>query len=205
VARALFGIAPAEAGTIRLDGEEVEIRRPADAIQLGLALVPEDRQKHGLLPPLSMAENTSGASLRHIFPLGWIQPAREKAIAEQYRQRLRIVSRDTDQPVRELSGGNQQKVVLAKWLHTDPRILILDEPTRGVDIGAKQEVHQVMSDLSQQGKAILLISSDLPEILAMSDRIVVLREGRVTGRFTREEATAENIMAAATGRSEVLA
>lgn len=203
VARALFGIAPADAGTIRVDGREVKIRRPADAIDLGLALVPEDRQQHGLLPPLSMAQNTSGASLRQMFPLGWIKSARETAVAEQYRQRLRIVSRDTEQPVRELSGGNQQKVVLAKWLHTEPRILILDEPTRGVDIGAKQEVHQVMSDLSQQGKGILLISSDLPEILAMSDRILVLREGRVTGRFTREEATAENIMKAATGKIEV--
>lgn len=204
VARAIFGIAPADAGTIRVDGQTVAINRPVEAIDLGLALVPEDRQQHGLLPPLPIAQNISGASLKRIFPTGWIVPSREADIANDYRKRLNIASRAAEQPVRELSGGNQQKVVLAKWLRTEPRILVLDEPTRGVDIGAKQEVHHVMSELSKQGKAILLISSDLPEILAMSDRIVVLREGSITGRFTRAEATAEKIMAAATGRTEVL-
>ena len=126
----------------------------------------------------------------------------ETAAAETFRTQLKIVSRDARQETRELSGGNQQKVVLAKWLQTDPTLLILDEPTRGIDIGAKQEVHHLMNELSKQGKGILLISSDLPEILGMSDRIIVLCEGRVTGRFSRAEATPEIIMAAAIGHKE---
>ncbi len=202
VARALFGIAPATGGEIVVEGRAVTIRSPADAIRLGIALVPEDRQQHGLLPPFSIAQNISAASLGQLFPNSWIQPKRETAAAETFRTQLKIVSRDARQETRELSGGNQQKVVLAKWLQTDPTLLILDEPTRGIDIGAKQEVHHLMNELSKQGKGILLISSDLPEILGMSDRIIVLCEGRVTGRFSRAEATPEIIMAAATGHKE---
>lgn len=205
VAQAIFGIDPADAGTIRIDGETVWIRQPADAIRRRLALVPEDRQKHGLFTALPITENIASASLRRIHPGGWILPRREHEIADRYRTRLRIASRDGRQTANELSGGNQQKVVLAKWLETDPQVLILDEPTRGVDVGAKQEVHHLMSELTAQGRGILLISSDLPEILAMSDRIVVMREGRISGLFLREEATAEKIMAAATGQTEVLA
>lgn len=202
IARALFGIAPADEGEIIIEGDTARIGAPADAIRLGMALVPEDRQQHGLLPPFSIAQNTSAASLDRVFPKKWIHHQKEAAVAEGYRGQLRIASRDVQQTTSELSGGNQQKVVLAKWLNTEPRTLILDEPTRGVDIGAKQEVHHLMSELSRQGKAILLISSDLPEVLAMSDRIVVLREGRVTGRFSRAEATPEKVMAAATGQTE---
>jgi rhamnose transport system ATP-binding protein len=202
VGRALFGVAPATGGEIRVKGKAAHIRSPADAIRLGIALVPEDRQQHGLLPPFSIAQNTSAASLNRMFPKSWIHSKKEANVAETYRGRLNIASRDVQQATRELSGGNQQKVVLAKWLHTNPDILILDEPTRGIDIGAKQEVHHLMNELSRQGKAIVLISSDLPEILAMSDRIVVLREGRITGRFTRGQATQEKIMAAATGQLE---
>lgn len=202
VARSLFGIAPADRGKMLVDGREVVVRRPADAIRLGMALVPEDRQAHGLFPPFTIAENVGAASLRSLFPAGWIRRQREVDIAETYRGSLRIASRDFSQRASELSGGNQQKVVLAKWLQTQPRILILDEPTRGIDIGAKQEVHHLMSELTRQGKAILLISSDLPEVLAMSDRIIVLREGRITGELSRAEATAEKVMAAATGQTE---
>jgi rhamnose transport system ATP-binding protein len=201
VARALFGVAPAEAGTILIDGETVRISSPSDAIRLGLALVPEDRQQHGLLPPFSLAENISAASLPTLFPSSWIQPSREATVAEEYRASLRIASRDVRQPASELSGGNQQKVVLGKWLHTAPRILLLDEPTRGIDIGAKQEVHHLMNTLASEGKAILLISSDLPEILGMADRILVMREGKLAAEFPHAEATAENVMAAATGQN----
>jgi len=199
VARALFGVSPAGAGTVRVDGQTVRIRHPAEAIRLGIALVPEDRRAHGLFLPLDLARNTSAASLPALFPSGWIKKSAEDNLAENYREKLRVASRDIHQPASELSGGNQQKIVLAKWLNTDPRIVILDEPTRGIDIGAKQEVHHLMNELTRQGKAVLLVSSDLPEVLAMSDRILVMREGRLTGHFTRAEATAEKVMSAATG------
>lgn len=200
VASSLFGIRPADAGTIVVRGEEVTIRDPAQAIRLKMAYVPEDRQHHGLVLPFSVAQNTTLAYLRQLFARWWLKPARERELAEGYRKRLAIALRDTGQPVWELSGGNQQKVVLSKWLLTEPEILILDEPTRGIDVGAKQEVHHLMGELCRQGKAILLISSDLPEVLALSDRILVMREGTVTGHFRSEEATAEKVMAAATGQ-----
>ncbi len=201
VARALFGIRPAEAGNIRVRGAPAAIRRPADAIRLGMACVPEDRQHHGLVLPFTVTRNTTLASLRRLFPRGRIRPATERDLAERYRRELAIELRTVEQPTRELSGGNQQKVVLSKWLLTEPEILILDEPTRGIDVGAKQEVHRLMGELCRQGKAILLISSDLLEILALSDRILVLREGRLTGRFAHDEATAEKVMNAATGQT----
>jgi ABC-type sugar transport system ATPase subunit len=131
---------------------------------------------------------------------GWLQDKAERAATQDYVEQLRIVLRDVAQPVRELSGGNQQKVVIAKWMMVKPQIMILDEPTRGIDIGAKSEVHRLMSELAAQGIAILMISSEMPEILAMSDRVLVMREGRMTGHFQRAEATAERIMAAATGQ-----
>ncbi len=200
VASAIFGIRPADTGKIEIRGEAVRIDNPAQAIRLKLAYVPEDRQHHGLVLPFSVAGNVTMASLRRLFPRGWLRPPRERELAEDYRTRLSINLRDTSQPVWELSGGNQQKVVLSKWLITEPEILILDEPTRGIDVGAKQEVHHLMGELCRQGKAVLMISSDLPEVLALSDRILVMREGRLTGHFRREEATAENVMAAATGQ-----
>jgi len=200
VGRALFGVAPADAGTIQVDGRQVAIRNPQDAARHKIAYVPEDRARHGLFGPMSIAANTAMAHLPSISALGWLLGGRQRALAESWKQKLRIRLRDVDQPVRELSGGNQQKVVLAKWLTTEPEVLILDEPTRGVDVGAKAEVHHLMAELARQGKAILMISSDLPEVLAMSDRILVMREGRPAGEFTREHATQENIMAAATGQ-----
>lgn len=201
VANALFGIIPAGSGTIRVRDRTVAIRRPREAIDLGIALVPEDRQQQGLFTDFSIASNVTAAHLPALFPMKWILPSRETELVNARRAQLQIASRHARQPVFELSGGNQQKVVLAKWLVTEPDILILDEPTRGVDIGAKQEVHRLMGDLSRQGKAIVLISSDLPEVLALSDRIIVMREGRIAGRFERAEATPEKIMSAATGQA----
>lgn len=201
VGEAIFGVTRLDAGSVLLDGKPVRIHSPRQAVQLGLAYVPEDRQQHGLLLTMPIAENVTLPVLKQFARLGWLRLQREKEIAEEYTKRLHLRgARDVSQAVGELSGGNQQKVVLAKWLLSQPRVLILDEPTRGIDIGAKAEVHRIMGELAGQGMAILMISSELPEILAMSDRVLVLREGRLTGHYSRAEATQEKIMASATGQ-----
>ncbi len=201
VANAIFGINPPDGGKVRIDGKQVTIRSPKQMIRMGIGYVPEDRQHHGLFLPFPVSVNTTMAILDKISPGGWFRPKLERQLALSYCTNLRVHLRDIAQATSELSGGNQQKVVLAKWLLTEPHILILDEPTRGIDIGAKSEVHHLIGDLARQGKAILMISSEMPEILAMSDRIVVMREGRINGRFERKNATAEAIIAAATGQT----
>jgi len=200
VALALFGIEPAEYGQIMLNGMPVDIKSPKQAIELGIAYVPEDRRQHGLILELSIAKNITLPKLNAYAEMGLVQESNEAMVAEQYRQQFSIRTPDVKLHAGKLSGGNQQKVVLSKWLNTNPRLLILDEPTRGIDVGAKEEVHRLISDLAQQGIAILMISSDLPEVLAMSDRIMVMREGRQMGIFSREEADQEVIMTAAMGR-----
>jgi rhamnose transport system ATP-binding protein len=201
VGLALFGIAPADSGEIRLDGRPVRIRDPQDALKLRIAYSTEDRRALGLVFPLSIAANISLPTLaRYLDRLGLVQRAAEEAAAERYRDRLRIRAPSVRVPVATLSGGNQQKVVLSKWLDTHPRVLILDEPTRGIDVGSKAEVHQIIDELAQEGIAIILISSDLPEVLATSDRILVMREGRQMAILDREEATAERVLAAAMGQ-----
>ncbi len=202
VARAIFGIEPPDEGEIWLDGRRVHIPNPKVAVQLGMAYVPEDRQKHGLLLPMRIDQNMTLPILREVSRLGWLDSAQEAAIARDWQSKLDIRMRSPEQAAWELSGGNQQKVVLSKWLLTRPKVLILDEPTRGVDIGAKAEVHHLMNELAHQGIAILMISSELPEVLAMSDRILVMREGHMMGEFSREEATQEKVMAAAVGQIE---
>jgi ABC-type sugar transport system ATPase subunit/ribose/xylose/arabinose/galactoside ABC-type transport system permease subunit len=201
VAQSIFGAAPLTSGQIAIDGKRVNIRSPRDAIQHGVAYVPEDRQHDGLLLPFRISSNLTLANLRESSCFGWLRAGREREIGARWRDRLEIRLRDLAQPARELSGGNQQKVVLGKWLHTEPQILLLDEPTRGIDIGAKAQVHKLMVELARQGKAILLISSDLPEVLAMSDRVLVMCEGRITAEFTAAVATQEKVMAAATGQA----
>lgn len=199
VARAIFGVEPADRGTILVDGRQVNIRSPNDALAEGIAYVPEDRQQHGLVLPMNVTQNITLPLLRELTNAGgWLNQAAEEKVAQEFATRLDVRAAGLWQRAQELSGGNQQKVVLAKWLATRPRILILDEPTRGIDVGTKAAVHQLMNTLAKQGMAILMISSELPEILGMSDRIVVMYEGRVTGRFSRAEATQEKIMAAAT-------
>ena len=198
VAHAIFGVEPADRGTIWLNGREAHIRSPKDALALGIAYLPEDRQQHGLVLPMNITQNVTLPILREFARLGWVDQVAEEQKAREFADRLDVRAAGLWQRVRELSGGNQQKVVLAKWLAARPQSLILDEPTRGIDVGTKAAVHQLMSTLAAQGFAILMISSELPEILGMSDRIVVMYEGRVTGRFTRAEATQEKIMAAAT-------
>jgi rhamnose transport system ATP-binding protein len=199
---ALFGIAPADGGQIELDGTPVTVTGPRDAMALGIAYSTEDRRQLGLVMPLSIAANISLPSLpRFLSPSGMVRRAEERATAQAFRQRLSIRAPSVDTPASSLSGGNQQKVVISKWLETNPRVMILDEPTRGIDVGAKVEVHQLIDDLAARGMAIILISSDLPEVLAMSDRILVMREGRQMAIFDHHEASQERVLSAAMGQS----
>ncbi len=198
VSQALFGIAPADEGVIEIDGRPVHVTNSRQAMQYGLALVPEDRQHHGLVAPMDITDNVTLPVLGRFTKRGWLLAQDARQAAHVAANQMEVKATTVWQKVRELSGGNQQKVVLAKWLSTRPHILILDEPTRGIDIGTKAAVHSLMSDLAAQGIAILMISSELPEVLGMSDRILVMHEGQVTGLFQRSEATQEKIMKAAT-------
>jgi rhamnose transport system ATP-binding protein len=198
VARAIFGTEPATTGTIKLNGKAVTIKSPDAAMSLGIGYVPEDRKEHGLVLGMSIADNITLPVLSSFATAGWLRQGRELQAAAAAAQKLEVRMSNVEQKAGQLSGGNQQKVVLAKWLETRPRVLILDEPTRGIDVGTKAAVHGLMSGLAAQGMAILMISSELPEVLAMSDRILVMREGRLTGHFSRAEATQEKLMSAAT-------
>ena len=202
VGLALFGIEPADSGEIVYQGKLARIRSPEQALQLGIAYATEDRLRVGLTMPMSIATNITLPMLRkYLSALGLVKRSAEDATAEQFRQRLSIRTPSVYTPVSQLSGGNQQKVMLSKWLNTRPQVLILDEPTRGIDVGAKAEVHHIINDLAAQGLGIILISSDMPEIMAMSDRILVMREGRQMGIFSREEATQEKVLTAAMGQN----
>jgi rhamnose transport system ATP-binding protein len=198
VARAIFGVELPTSGVMQLDGREIRITSPRQAIALGLAYVPEDRQLHGLIPPMNITTNISLPMLQVYTSRGWLRDKVERSAAFHAARQMEVRANNIWQKARELSGGNQQKVVLAKWLSTKPRILILDEPTRGIDVGTKAAVHALMSKLASEGLAILMISSELPEVLGMSDRIIVMHEGYMTGHFTRAEATQEKIISAAT-------
>jgi rhamnose transport system ATP-binding protein len=203
VGLAIFGIAPATEGSIDIDGRTVTIRNAREGMNHGIAYVSEDRRKLGLALPMSVLSNITLASLKKFRRLfGLLDRGAEQSTAEHYRTRLAIRSPDVFVEAGKLSGGNQQKVMLAKWLETKPRIVIFDEPTRGVDVGAKAEVHTIIRELTTQGVAVMVISSDLPEVLALADRILVMREGRQMGIFNIEDATQENIMALATGQFE---
>ena len=198
VGLALFGIAPAESGRIIVDGRVVQIRSPAEAMRLGIAYLSEDRRRLGLSMPQSVASNITLPAIRsYRTPFGLLDRKAEEAAAGGFRDRLHIRTASLRTPVGNLSGGNQQKTMLARWLNVAPRVLVLDEPTRGIDVGAKADVHQLIDDLARDGVAVMLISSDLPEVLAMSDRIVVMREGRVRAVFGHDEADPERVMAAA--------
>jgi ABC-type sugar transport system ATPase subunit len=197
LARALFGIDRMDAGEVVLNGRRVRISSPRQAIDLGLGFVTEDRKLHGLVLGMTVRENASLASLPKLSRVGFLSFSRERQVAQDYVRQLDIRTPGIEQEVVNLSGGNQQKIVLAKWLATRPRVLILDEPTRGIDVGAKAEVHALMSRLAASGVAIIMISSELPEILGMSDRILVVRQGRVSAEYTRDEATQERILASA--------
>jgi len=197
-ARLIFGLERRDSGLIYVDGKQVQINKPSDAIDLGIAYVPEDRKTQGLILKWTVRENVTLPQLGKVSRWGLIDFQTEESIAQEYVRSLDIKTPSTHQQVMYLSGGNQQKVVVAKWLMGAPRILILDEPTRGIDVGAKSEIYALMSRLAKQGLGIILISSDLPEILGMSDRIIVMREGRITGELDRPMATEEKIMRYAT-------
>ena len=199
VARAICGIDRVTGGEILIDGKKVRIHSPSDAVRHGIGWIPEDRKQHGLLLRMTVAQNTTMAILRRISNvLAMMNTKEEKDIAMRYVNTLSIATPSVNQIVNNLSGGNQQKVVLAKWLSSNPKILIMDEPTRGIDVGAKAEFHALMSQLAQQGLAILMISSEMPEIVGMSDRVIVLCQGRVTGEFQRDSMSQEAIMTSAT-------
>ncbi|RLP23169.1 sugar ABC transporter ATP-binding protein [Mesorhizobium sp. YM1C-6-2] len=202
VARAIFGVAPAESGTVKVNGKAAEIEKPEDAIALGLAFVPEDRAVAGIFRTLPVEQNITAAIPGKIAPAGIIRRAVEKSLAQDAVKKLRIRLASVKQPIGELSGGNQQKAILARWLLADPSILILDEPTRGIDIGVKAEFYDMIGELAAQGRAILLISSEMPELLALCDRILVMAEGRLTAELSRAEANQEKIMSAAVPRSQ---
>lgn len=198
VARAIFGLDKRDAGTVQIDGTEVSIRDPRDAVRAGIAYVPEDRKRDGIVPQLSIKDNISLAVLDRVSLAGWVKGGAERTLAKDKAVELTVSPPAIAPRVDTLSGGNQQKVVFAKWLAAAPRVLILDEPTRGVDVGAKADIHTIIGNLAAQGTAIIMISSELPEVLAVSDRIVVLHEGQISAELLRG-ASEHDVMHAATG------
>jgi rhamnose transport system ATP-binding protein len=198
-AETLFGLSPADGGTVSLRGQQVHITSASRAVELGMAYVPEDRRRHGVVMDFPIALNTTLASLGKVSNGGFLEFNEERRLAGEYFERFRVKAPSVDTPVRNLSGGNQQKVSLARWLMTEPQILILDEPTQGIDVGAKSEIYALISELAERGLAILLISSELPEILGLSDRIAVMHKGRVAGVLNRSEADAHRVMELALG------
>jgi rhamnose transport system ATP-binding protein len=200
LARVLFGITPADSGEILLYGKSIRIGSPREAVERGIGYVPEDRRRHGVILEMPVAVNMSMAIHPELFPGTWLRFGAEQRLAEEYVDRLGVKTASVEAPVASLSGGNQQKVALARWLATKPKVLILDEPTQGVDVGAKAEIHKLIRRLAAEGLAVLMISSDLPEIIGMSDRIAVMRGGSVVAELPAKS-DAHEIMAAALGKS----
>ncbi|WP_017728870.1 sugar ABC transporter ATP-binding protein [Halalkalibacterium ligniniphilum] len=199
IMEAIFGSLPTHSGRIYLDNKQVSIKNPYDAIKEGIGFITEDRKSEGLVLGLTVRENLTLTNLNSLSSYGVMRSKKENAFAEEMIRKLRVKTSGSEQIVKSLSGGNQQKVVIGKWLGINPRVLILDEPTRGVDVGAKKEIYNIMNELAEKGVSIIMVSSELPEILGMSDRIMVVHEGRVTAIINREDADQEGIMQAATG------
>jgi rhamnose transport system ATP-binding protein len=200
VVRAVFGVDRPDAGQVRVNGVALRPGSARAAMAAGVALVPEDRRQQGLVIEASIARNAASTRLRSLARLGLLFGGAERRLAQEWTARLQTRYASLDDPVARLSGGNQQKVVLAKWLSTQPRVLIVDEPTRGIDVATKAEVHRLMSDLAAEGVAIVMVSSELPEVLGMADRVLVMREGRLVAEIPREHADEESVMFAATGQ-----
>jgi ribose transport system ATP-binding protein len=199
----LFGVTPAVGGEVRVGGEVVNPRTPREAIGAGLALVPEDRKQHGLILEMAVRHNLSLPSLRRTRRAGaFLNRSQERQISQRMVRQLNVRTPGDGQVVQFLSGGNQQKVVIGKWLAMSPRVLLLDEPTRGIDVGAKQEIYRLMEELASRGVAILFASSEMEEVIGMSDRTLVMHEGRITGELRREDLSEESIMHLATGRAD---
>ncbi|MFL6175747.1 MAG: sugar ABC transporter ATP-binding protein [Ornithinibacter sp.] len=203
IVRAVFGVDGYDEGSVKLGGRPLRRRDPADSIRAGLAFIPEDRRQQGLVTEASVAHNIAGVIRTRLAKAGLITQAAENAAARAWAARLEVKTAALDMLASTMSGGNQQKVVIAKWLATEPKLLIIDEPTRGIDVGTKAEVHRLLSELASQGLAVLMISSELPEVLGMADRVLVVCEGRLTADIPREEATPEAVMRAATHTAEV--
>jgi rhamnose transport system ATP-binding protein len=201
LAETLFGLTPADDGAMTLRDSVVRTGSPAEGIRMRLGYLPEDRRRHGVVMEMPVAANISLAHLDAVSRHGMIASALERGLARSYVERLRIKTPSLYTETGSLSGGNQQKVAVARWLAISPEVLILDEPTQGVDIGSKSEIHQIMVDLAEQGMAIVMISSELPEILGMSDRIAVMHAGTIAGILSRAEATQEKILALALGHA----
>ncbi|HYP06296.1 MAG TPA: sugar ABC transporter ATP-binding protein [Bryobacteraceae bacterium] len=201
VAQLLFGLAQPDSGEILRNGSPVHLQAPADAIRHGIAYVPEDRRQHGVILSLPLTANTTLATLPSVSRNGLIDTDQESALTRTYVDRLQVKTASIHTEAGMLSGGNQQKVAIARWLVADPQVIILDEPTQGVDVGSKSEIHKLMVDLAEQGRAIIMISSELPEILGMSDRIAVMHEGAIAAILKRDEATQQNILSLALGHS----
>jgi rhamnose transport system ATP-binding protein len=199
LAETLFGLRPAHDLEVLLRNQRVQIDSAQQAVELGIAYVPEDRRRHGLIMEMPVAANLTLADLQAIATHGLLDFTRERKLAWKLKEELAVKTVSIDIPVDRLSGGNQQKVVIGRWLATNPAVLILDEPTQGVDVGAKSEIHRIMGELAARGLAILMISSELPEILGMSDRIAVMRGGRIEGIVDRGEATQQRVLALALG------
>jgi ribose transport system ATP-binding protein len=191
-------------GSVLLDGQQICFSMPREAIESGVALLTNDRKATGLVLSLSVVENATLAGLREMSPAGWRNTMRERRAAEETTSAMKLRAASLDLEVHMLSGGNQQKVALAKWLQIRPKLLMLDEPTRGIDIAAKREIYQLINEWTAKGIAILLITSEMPELITLSDRIMVMHRGRCTGEFSRENVTAEKILAAAMGSAQAL-
>ncbi len=198
VARTLFGLDPYETGVVKIRGKPARIRSVRDAISRSMAMLSEDRRRYGLVSVRDVKENVTLAGLARVIYGGWLHRTQERRLVSSLCDRMNVKAPSLETTVGALSGGNQQKVVFAKWMLRDPDILILDEPTRGIDVGAKYEIYKIMVELAQEGKAILLISSDLPELLGVSDRIYVMARGRVAGELRAEDASQETVMRLAT-------
>lgn len=199
LAQLIFGSEPITSGEITYKGEVLHIKNCHQAIEKGIAMIPEDRKRHGVILDMSIKDNTTMPCLKRISPKSIIKPKNEKEVTERYRKSLLIKTPSIEQLVKNLSGGNQQKVVLAKWLAMNPDIIIFDEPTRGIDVGAKHEIYEIMNGLANEGKAIIMISSDMEELIGMSDRIVVLCKGRLAGSLEKQEISQESILMKAAG------
>jgi rhamnose transport system ATP-binding protein len=201
VMQALFGTTDHVTGTVKMNGKDVIIHSPKEAIDNGIVYVPEERQKQGIVLELPIYQNVSLPQMERLAKHGQIDQESEMALARQYCERLQVKASCWDEKVMNLSGGNQQKVVIAKWLATNPKVIILDEPTKGIDIGSKAAVHEFMSELVDSGLSVIMVSSELPEILGMSDRILVMNEGLIVGELSRADATPEKVVSLATGGS----
>ncbi len=204
VMRCLFGLDPIDGGTVKVHGEEIKVKCASDSIKHGMVMLSEDRRRYGIIPMRSVRENASLSSLEKFFYGGTAHPKKEAEVVGMYFDKMSVKTPTQETAIQSLSGGNQQKVLLAKWMMRDPEVLILDEPTRGIDVGAKFEIYKLMTEVAQAGKAVVMVSSELPELIGMCDRIYVMCEGHIAGELQKDEFSQEAIMMYATGTHSII-